>query len=314
MFTAPEQATADQGRICAQTDLYALGVILYWMLTGQPPFFAESNAVLLAMHVCDKPRPLRNLTPAVPEAIAALVEQCLAKEPRERPASARALAAAFGAALDELSGVEAAGYDDGPSGVMVFVPPTPIVEVATAATASAKPPASGPGFKVSFSPLAAVGSIPSAELADEVETEVEVPPRPPSSAAAPPPRALPPRREEPVDQDLVPTIPPPGADASEPAPTKPPGAADGARAPELSLGDDEDDVDTRVDVEGGEPRAEVVVRVPARVTVAERPQPLLAAQRAPQAAGKPARVATSWLPWVLVAISVAVAVAIALLK
>ncbi|MFZ5786535.1 MAG: serine/threonine protein kinase [Acidobacteriota bacterium] len=304
MFTAPEQAAAEASKICAQTDLYAFGVILYWMLSGQPPFMADNNSVLLAMHVCDKPRPLRQLVPSLPEGIASLVEQCLEKNPKDRPRSARMLASAYLAALDEVGPAPDPGYDDGPSGVMVFVPPTPVVEVATAATAAARPAArpSGPATaaKVSFSPLAAVSPVTTAELGAEEETEVEPTSTPRPSAPKPVVTVAPLERPEPAqvrtvpdwnDQDEIPTLPPPGAnDAARPGPLE----------PELSIG-------------GQQP--EVVVHVPTTPTPrsgAPRAHPALAHGSA-RVDPPPAR-STNWLPWVLVAISLAVAVAIAVLK
>ncbi len=317
MFTAPEQASAEQSKIGAQTDLYALGVILYWMLSGQPPFMAESNAVMLAMHVCDKPRPLRQLAPSLPEGIAKLVEQCLEKHPKDRPRSARQLANAYVSALEESAqaGAEAAAsYDDGPSGVMVFVPPTPVVEVATAITAAARPPAAAAarpapvgGVKVSFSPLAAVSPVSTAELSDEVVTEVE-PPGPPR----PTPRPVPVVRLEPIatpatdpgwpdNQDEIPTLPPPGANDPPGSGITPP-SRPGPLEPELSLGGEPEEPETVVTI----PTPAPTPSPPARVEVPRAPT--LAASAAAPARG------TSWLPWVLVAISVAVAVAVALLK
>jgi len=99
LFIAPEQALGQPERISPRTDLYSLGVILYWMLAGQPPFSHDANAILLAMHIRDAPPPLRELEPSIPPPIAALVEHCLAKEPEGRPASAAELARTFAAAL-----------------------------------------------------------------------------------------------------------------------------------------------------------------------------------------------------------------------
>jgi serine/threonine-protein kinase len=98
-YIAPEQAAGKPALVSPRTDLYSLGVILYLALGGRPPFEAEINAILIAMHIADTPRPLRELEPTLPEAIAALVERCLEKEPSRRPASAVALAQAFRAAL-----------------------------------------------------------------------------------------------------------------------------------------------------------------------------------------------------------------------
>jgi serine/threonine-protein kinase len=95
MFIAPEQALGAKESIGPATDLYSLGVILYWMLCGDPPFETEALGLLLAKHIKDSPPPLLERQPDLPPAVAALVHRCLEKEPARRPASARALAWAF---------------------------------------------------------------------------------------------------------------------------------------------------------------------------------------------------------------------------
>jgi serine/threonine-protein kinase len=95
MFIAPEQALGAKESIGPATDLYSLGVILYWMLCGGPPFETEALGLMLAMHIKDPPPPLLERQPDLPPAVAALVHRCLEKEPARRPASARALARAF---------------------------------------------------------------------------------------------------------------------------------------------------------------------------------------------------------------------------
>lgn len=88
---APEQAMGLGDRISPQTDLYSFGVIAYEMLVGQLPFVASSEVLLMAMHVRDPVPPIRSRQPDVPKRLAELVEQCLAKNPEERPESARRL-------------------------------------------------------------------------------------------------------------------------------------------------------------------------------------------------------------------------------
>jgi hypothetical protein len=87
-YMAPEQAAGENRRIGPATDIYALGAILYHLLAGRLPFDSEMVAVLLAQHIEKPPEPLRSVAPSVPEAVAALVDQCLAKKPERRPPSA----------------------------------------------------------------------------------------------------------------------------------------------------------------------------------------------------------------------------------
>ena len=79
----------------ARSDLYSLGVVAYEALTGSLPFAADGEGPLLARILSAAPAPVRRLRPEVPEPLALLVEGLLARDPRDRPASAEALAAAL---------------------------------------------------------------------------------------------------------------------------------------------------------------------------------------------------------------------------
>ncbi len=110
---APEQAAGQPDAICAQTDLYSLGVILYWMLAGRPPFHDKATALLLAKHISEPPPPLAEAVSGLPSVIVSLVERCLEKRPQDRPGSATAIARDFAAALDGLAPT-AVPVDDSP--------------------------------------------------------------------------------------------------------------------------------------------------------------------------------------------------------
>ena len=95
-YMAPEQAAGDN--VDSRTDLYAWGVIAYEVLAGAHPFASRTTAQqLIAAHIAEAPKPLRELAPHVPASLAALVMRCLAKDPRERPASAAELIGVLGA-------------------------------------------------------------------------------------------------------------------------------------------------------------------------------------------------------------------------
>lgn len=95
-YMAPEQA-AGLGAI-PQSDVYAIGTILYEMLAGTPPFSAPTVAQLAMRVVVEPPPPLGKTTVGgepLPDALRALIERCLQKEPSARPASMEEVAAAL---------------------------------------------------------------------------------------------------------------------------------------------------------------------------------------------------------------------------
>jgi len=96
-YMAPEQATGQP--VSPATDLYAVGIILYELLTGRLPFPGENPIDVLYRHVHEVPAPPRRFNPAIPPALEAVVLRALAKRPAERFGSAEAMAAAIEAAM-----------------------------------------------------------------------------------------------------------------------------------------------------------------------------------------------------------------------
>jgi tRNA A-37 threonylcarbamoyl transferase component Bud32 len=80
---SPEQVRGET--VTEQSDVYALGVFAYEILTGRGPYDAKNDAELLVAHLKGTPRPMRELRNAVDERTASLIERCLAKDPRHRP-------------------------------------------------------------------------------------------------------------------------------------------------------------------------------------------------------------------------------------
>ncbi|MER7955590.1 protein kinase [Streptomyces sp. NPDC096030] len=85
-YMAPEQAMG--GAVGPYTDLYALGVLMHELLSGNVPFAGSTALGVLHRHLYEPPLPVRQLRPEVPEALEALVLRLLTKDPQHRPAGA----------------------------------------------------------------------------------------------------------------------------------------------------------------------------------------------------------------------------------
>ena len=94
LYMSPEQLRSSKN-VDARTDVWALGVILYELLVGRPPFEAENVTGLCAKIAADAPAPLREIDPSVPPALEAVVMRCLEKNVDRRFASVAELAAAL---------------------------------------------------------------------------------------------------------------------------------------------------------------------------------------------------------------------------
>jgi len=90
-FIAPEQALGGSG-VDGRADIYATGCVAYWLLTGQLVFTADTPMGLLVHHAKTMPTPPSAMTELpIPAALEQIVMSCLAKDPADRPQSAREL-------------------------------------------------------------------------------------------------------------------------------------------------------------------------------------------------------------------------------
>lgn len=86
-YMSPEQCRG-AGQVNDRSDVYSLGLMLYQMTTGRLPFSAEGLGEIIAHHMFQPAAPPRDLNPAIPAGLDALIRRMLAKDPAERPAMA----------------------------------------------------------------------------------------------------------------------------------------------------------------------------------------------------------------------------------
>jgi serine/threonine protein kinase len=120
-YVSPEQALGR--KVDARSDLYALGVVLYEMLAGRPPFRGSGFADVAARHVRDEPPPISDARPNLPAGLSALVAALLAKAPEERPQDAATVRSGLRQILRPLAGPD----------------PSPLVATALRETDDAEP-------------------------------------------------------------------------------------------------------------------------------------------------------------------------------
>lgn len=112
-YMAPEQGSI--GETSVATDIYAVGTILYEILTGELPFDGRNHIDLLMKKATEDAPSVATLRPEVPEALATVVARCLARRPADRPPSMRALEYELTRAVDGRASAVAAvlGLDVG---------------------------------------------------------------------------------------------------------------------------------------------------------------------------------------------------------
>jgi serine/threonine-protein kinase len=187
----PEYMSPEQGKgelVDARSDVYSLGIVLYEMLAGRPPFSSDNHLATLFRHSRETPTQITRYRPEAPPEIRALLGKALAKRPRDRFQSAAEFAAAIGRAIDgrpapRFSLRHAAGaagalalLSFAVAGVMLLV--------------SRKPSSAGPSSAASATP-AAVAVMTATPLPAPSATVISAPsasatPAPSATSLAPP--------------------------------------------------------------------------------------------------------------------------------
>jgi serine/threonine-protein kinase len=93
-YLSPEQA-GGQEAMDARSDIYSVGALAYFLLTGLSPFAGRTGVKMIAAHLYEAPQPLSHRRPDVPADLEAVILRCLAKDPNARFPDAESLDAAL---------------------------------------------------------------------------------------------------------------------------------------------------------------------------------------------------------------------------
>ncbi|MBP0449611.1 serine/threonine protein kinase [Kitasatospora sp. RG8] len=179
-YMAPERWTG--GRVDGRADLYAFGCVLVELCTGARPFSGDSTPVLMYQHLNEPPPALDPAQFGLPDEVAALVTELLAKDPADRPADARTVERRL-ADLAERRAAQGVAAPSAPAAT-VLDRPAPLPP----AVPSSVPPAAVPAVP----PAAAPAVPPVAPPAVAPAVAPAVPPVPPVRPVAPPRAEAPP--------------------------------------------------------------------------------------------------------------------------
>jgi tRNA A-37 threonylcarbamoyl transferase component Bud32 len=94
-FMSPEQCGGDEEAATPAGDIYSVGALGYFLLTGKAPFAGRSPIQMIAAHLYEKPRPVTDLRPEIPQPLAAVIARCLEKKSEDRFPDAASLEGAL---------------------------------------------------------------------------------------------------------------------------------------------------------------------------------------------------------------------------
>jgi serine/threonine protein kinase len=183
MYMAPEQIKGENPD--RRADIYSLGVTLFEMLSGRPPFEADSAMTLMMMHINDPVPDVRELNPDVPDDLVAVINKSLAKDPNERYQTAAQMAAALRNVLGRIKAGISTEAPVPPGATTVERPEvTPAGPGATVVETSDMPSASPGATVVESSEMPS--AVPGATYVEPISTPAGTSQR--TQMEAPPPR------------------------------------------------------------------------------------------------------------------------------
>ena len=209
-YMSPEQCRG-AGQVDQRSDVYALGCVLFTLITGRPPFEAEGIGEIIAMHLREQPPPPSRIAHGIPPEVDHIVMRCLAKDPNQRFHSAADLAVAIGGLLGSSPQVTiAARPPTGGSYPGVGTTPTTLSQASGSPTgtgAMAQP--SRKGVFIGIGAVVVIGGVVAiAATRGGGDAQKEAPAAAPEPAPAPAPAPTPPPPPKPE-----PATPPPSPEA-----------------------------------------------------------------------------------------------------
>jgi eukaryotic-like serine/threonine-protein kinase len=221
-YMAPEQVQSSRS-VDARADVWALGITLYEMLAGKPPFDGQTVLAVLNQIERQEPKPLGDVRSGIPPALAALVHACLAKDPAGRPADARELVEALGAMAGPAprAKLPRRWLMAGGLGLAVIVLGALALRRAAEAPAQAALPG-GPGVAASIAMRVAAPAAPSATASAVASVAAALPVAPGTDTVVAPPAGPAPVASVTASAPHRTARPLPRGDPPRPAARKPP--------------------------------------------------------------------------------------------